>query len=73
MSLLFYLVLFTGKIFPSLYLHWKKYQGQLLDEIKTKVITGDGRHNSMGHSAKCCAYTVFCCTVPIHNFALIQV
>lgn len=28
-------------------------------------IAGDGRHDSMGHSAKYGAYTIFCCTVPM--------
>ena len=38
------------------------------------VIAGDGRHDSMGHSAKCCAYTIFCCTSPmIIHFDIIQV
>ena len=37
------------------------------------AIAGDSRHDSMGHSAKYCAYT-FCCTVPlILDFSLIQV
>ena len=35
---------------------------------------GDGRHDSMGHSAKFCAYTIFCCTSPmIIHFDIIQV
>ena len=25
------------------------------------VVAGDGRHDSMGHSAKFGAYTIFCC------------
>ena len=38
------------------------------------VIAGDGRHDSMGHSAKFGAYTIFCCTVPmIIHFSLVQV
>ena len=38
------------------------------------VVAGDGRHDSMGHSAKFGAYTIFCCTLPmIIHFALIQV
>ena len=38
------------------------------------AIAGDGRHDSMGHSAKYCAYTIFCCTVPlIIDFSLTQV
>ena len=38
------------------------------------VISGDGRHDSMGHSAKYCAYTIFCCTKPkLIHFNLVQV
>ena len=38
------------------------------------VMAGDGRHDSMGHSAKFGAYTMFCCTLPmILHFELIQV
>ena len=38
------------------------------------IIVGDGRHDSMGHNAKYCAYTVFCCTIPlIIDFSLVQV
>jgi hypothetical protein len=48
-----------------------------VEELKGRgelVIAGDGRHDSMGHSAKYCAYTVFCCTVPfIIHFVLVQV
>ena len=37
-------------------------------------MAGDGRHDSMGHSAKYCAYSIFCCTIPvILHFALVQV
>ena len=65
------------KLFPSIYLHWKKYQAGLVEELQRcgeLVIAGDGRHDSMGHSAKYGAYTVFCCTVPfIIHFALVQV
>ena len=40
----------------------------------TLVISGDGRHDSMGHSAKFGAYTIFCCTLPlVIHFALVQV
>ena len=28
------------------------------------TVAGDGRHDSMGHSAKYCAYTTFCCPIP---------
>lgn len=27
------------------------------------VLAGDGRHDSMGHSAKYGTYTIFCCTI----------
>ncbi len=38
------------------------------------VIAGDGRHDSMGHSAKFCAYTILCCTIPmIIHFDMVQV
>lgn len=38
------------------------------------VIAGDGRHDSMGHSAKFGAYIILCCTVPmIIHFSLVQV
>ena len=38
------------------------------------VIAGDCRHDSMGHSAKFCAYTIFCCTfAQIIHFNLVQV
>ena len=38
------------------------------------IIAGDGRHDSMGHSVKFGAYTIFCCTVPmIIHFSLVQV
>jgi hypothetical protein len=59
-------------------LHWKKYQAKLLEKAKAVkdgiVISGDGRHDSMGHSAKFCAYTIFCYTfAQIIHFDLVQV
>ena len=46
-----------------------------LKSLRTGItIAGDGRHDSMGHSAKFGAYTIFCCTVPmIIHFSLVQV
>lgn len=66
-----------SKLFPTIYMYWKKYQSKLLEKVKAVsggvVVAGDGRHDSMGHSAKFGAYTIFCCTVPmIIHFALIQ-
>ena len=38
------------------------------------VLAGDGRHDSMGHSAKYCTYTIFSCTTSmIIHFSLVQV
>ena len=50
----------------------------MMDKLKKLdggvVIAGDGRHDSMGHSAKFCAYTIFCCTSPmIIHFDIVQV
>lgn len=64
-------------IFPTIYLYWQKYQNLMLEKLKAHdgiVIAGDGRHDSMGHSAKFCAYTIFCCTIPmIIHFDMVQV
>lgn len=69
---------FKNKLFPTIHLYWKKYQQDTMTKLKatgqTLAIAGDGRHDSMGHSAKYCAYTLFCCTLPvIIDFSLIQV
>ena len=50
----------------------------MMDKLKKLdggvVIAGDGRHDSMGHSAKFCAYTIFCCPSPmIIHFDIVQV
>lgn len=50
----------------------------MIEELKELdegiVISGDGRHDSMGHSAKYCSYTIFCCTKPsLVHFNLVQV
>ena len=66
-----------NKLFPTIHLFWKQYQANLLSQLKDLggiAIAGDRRHDSMGHCAKYCAYTVFCCTLPrIIHFALVQV
>ncbi|CAB3984913.1 Hypothetical predicted protein [Paramuricea clavata] len=49
------------KLFPAILKHWKKYQKALMDQLKSNeepLVLGDGRHDSMGHSAKYCAYTI---------------
>ena len=69
---------FQGKLFPTIFNYWQKYQAKVLEKVKAiqggVVVAGDGRHDSMGHSAKFGAYTIFCCTLPmVIHFALIQV
>ena len=59
-------------------MHWKSYQQNLISKLKELkepvTIAGDGCHDSMGHSAKYGAYTIFCYTVPlIIHFSLVQV
>ena len=61
-----------------MYLFWKRCKEQMFQRLKdigeAIVISGDGRHDSMGHSAKYCAYTVFANTIPlIIEFSLAQV
>lgn len=74
----FQLVILQNKLFPAIYLYWQRYQTLTLAKLKDIkdgiTIAGDGRHDSMGHSAKYCAYTIFCCTIPmIIHFSLVQV
>ena len=69
---------FQNKLFPAIYLYWQRYQTSMLKKLKDLkdgiTISGDGRHDSIGHGAKYCAYTIFCCTVPmIIHFSLVQV
>lgn len=76
--LVLFLLLFQEKLFPAVYIHWKKYQSKLLMELNSLgeklVITGDARHDSMGHSAKYGIYSIFCCNKPsIAHFELVQV
>ena len=55
-----------------------RYQAKMFAKLKatgnTFVTSGDGRHDSMGHSAGFGANTIFCCTLPlVIHFALVQV
>ena len=55
---------------------WRQYQKKILESLKGKevVMAGDGRHDSMGHSAKFGTYTIFCCTIGlIVHLVLVQV
>lgn len=68
---------FPDQAFPIDLSLLEKYQSQMLGKLKSLrtgiTITGDGQHDSMGHSAKFGAYTILCCTVPmIIHFSLVQ-
>ena len=48
----------------------------MLEKLKDQevVLAGDGRHDSMGHSAKYGTYTMFCCSIGlIIHILLVQV
>ena len=63
-------------LIPTVVSFWRKYQKKILDTLKGKevVLAGDGRHDSMGHSAKFGTYTMFCCTAGlIIRVVLVQV
>ena len=63
-------------LIPTIIRFWKSYQEKKLEELHKKevVLAGDGRHDSMGHSAKFGTYTIFCCTAGlILHIVLVQV
>ena len=64
-------------LFPAVIHHWESYQTDLLNKVKDLkdvVWAGDGRYDSMGHSAKYGAYTLLCTTImKIVHFELVQV
>ena len=64
-------------LFPSVLLQWEKHRSSLIEEIKNiedAQWSGDGRFDSMGHSAKYGAYTMFCNSISkIVHFELVQV
>ena len=63
-------------LLPSVVSFWRQYQKKILESLKGKevVMAGDGRHDSMGHSAKFGTYTIFCCTIGlIVHIVLVQV
>lgn len=64
-------------VFPTILLYWESYQRSLIESLKNvaeSVWCGDGRFDSMGHSAKYGAYTMFCTTIlKIVHFDLLQV
>lgn len=61
---------------PSIVKFWQSYQSETFKSLSGKevVLSGDGRHDSMGHSAKFGTYTIFCCTIGlILHLVLVQV
>lgn len=50
-------------ILPAILQHWESYREGLVNKVKEAeniVWCGDGRFNSMGHSAKYGTYSMFC-------------
>ena len=64
-------------LFPVVLHFWESYQANLINKIKQLkdvAWTGDGRFDSVGHSAKFRVYTMFCTTImKIVHFELVQV
>ena len=65
-------------LFPSILKHWESYQENMIVELKNQdgrsTWSGDGRFDSMGHSAKYGAYTMFSNTISkLVHFELLQV
>lgn len=64
-------------LFPVVLHYWEEYRGKLLDQLKGipgAVWSGDGRFDSMGHSAKYGTYTMFSCDLmKIVHFDILQV
>ena len=64
-------------LFPVVLTHWQGYQKGFLNQLKNienVVWSGDGRFDSMGHSAKYGVYSMFNCNLmKILHFELVQV
>lgn len=64
-------------LFPAILHYWETYRAVLINEIKGLKDAnwcGDGRFDSMGHSAKYGAYTMFCSSIlKVVHFELLQV
>ncbi|XP_067029941.1 uncharacterized protein [Acropora muricata] len=63
-------------LFPVILNYWEQYRASLVGKLKNManvVWSGDGRFDSMGHSAKYGAYTMFCNTIlKVVHFELLQ-
>lgn len=64
-------------LFPSIIHHWENYQNALISQlqhVEENVWCGDGRFDSMGHSAKYGIYTMFSSSLnKICHFEIVQV
>ena len=64
-------------LFPIITGYWKKMRDSLVGkmcEIEKVTLSGDGRFDSVGHSAKYCSYSMFCNKLgKIVHFEIIQV
>ena len=64
-------------IIPAILHHWEVYRNGLVQKVKAMediVWSGDGRFDSMGHSAKYGTYSMFCSPIDkIVHFELLQV
>lgn len=72
-----FLIFQSKLIFPAILHHWESYQLALISSLianKNLVWSGDGRFDSMGHSAKCGVYSMMCSpSNKIVHFELLQV
>ena len=63
-------------LFPTILCYWESYRLKLVNlvkKLKDAVWCGDGRYDSMGHSAKYGTYTMFCCSLmKIIHFEIVQ-
>ena len=64
-------------LFPAILSYWEGYQAALIEKInniRNVVWSGDGRFDSMGHSAKFGVFALFCNTIfKVVHFELLQV
>ena len=64
-------------LFPAILKYWETYQSLLINKLKDMkdvAWSGDGRFDSMGHSAKYGVYTMLCSTMmKVVHFVLLQV
>ncbi|KAK3749144.1 hypothetical protein QZH41_009825, partial [Actinostola sp. cb2023] len=62
-------------LIPTIVTFWREYKEKIIHSLSGKevVLAGDGRHDSMGQSAKFCTYSIICCTIGlIIDIVLVQ-